>query len=101
MNNNFKKLYLFGVGIALVIGLHLLVISNVIKLLGIVFTVAVVLLEIVLAFSLYSPLADYFNNKEATVYFKRGLARYQQGDNQGAIENYNQVLRLNPNLTNA
>jgi tetratricopeptide (TPR) repeat protein len=90
MNNNFKNLYLFGVGIALFIGLHLLGISN-----------AIVVLVLFLAFLLYLTQTGYFNNQEARSYFYRGNARYQQGDNQGAIENYNQALQLDPNMADA
>ncbi len=38
------------------------------------------------------------NPNLAKAFFNRGVARSRLGDNQGAIEDYNQAIRLNPNL---
>jgi tetratricopeptide (TPR) repeat protein len=35
---------------------------------------------------------------KSIVYINRGLACYKRGDNQRAIDNYNQAIRLNPNF---
>jgi len=38
---------------------------------------------------------------DAIAYYNRGLARYKLGDKQGAIDNYNHGLNINPNFPQA
>ena len=97
MNNILKTLYIAGIGIALSVGFHLLVNSEVIALLGIVPTFILLFLVIGFIFSLYLILVNDWNNKQPKIYNYRGNARYKQGDNQGAIEDYNQAILLDPN----
>ena len=48
-----------------------------------------------------NPTARLSNPQSAKDYYARGLARFEQDDFQGAIENYTQALRLDPNFSNA
>ena len=38
-----------------------------------------------------------YKNKDADYYINSGVARYNSGDKQGAIDDYNQALKINPN----
>ncbi|MBO1051646.1 MULTISPECIES: tetratricopeptide repeat protein [Nostocales] len=38
------------------------------------------------------------NSQDPKFYIKRGEARFESGDIKGAIEDFNQALRLNPNI---
>jgi tetratricopeptide (TPR) repeat protein len=38
---------------------------------------------------------------DVNAYYNRGVNRYKLGDNQGAIADYDQVIRMNPNYAKA
>ena len=54
------------------------------------------------AFTVNSPLisptiiADNANSSQADEYFNQGVSLYKSGNKQGAIEKFNQSLKLNP-----
>jgi tetratricopeptide (TPR) repeat protein len=41
-----------------------------------------------------------FDRNDAEAYSWRGLAKYDLGDKQGAIEDHREAIRLDPNLGN-
>ncbi|MEH2338157.1 tetratricopeptide repeat protein [Nostoc sp.] len=47
-------------------------------------------------FPIFSKKHTFYKDKDADAYSNRGLARYKLGDNQGAIDDYNQALKINP-----
>jgi tetratricopeptide (TPR) repeat protein len=49
-------------------------------------------------YSIKSSLLAQSNLKEAIIYFHRGINRHTSGDIKGAIEEYNQALKLRPNF---
>jgi tetratricopeptide (TPR) repeat protein len=49
-------------------------------------------------FTIKSSLLAQSNLKDAIVYFHRGINRHTSGDIKGAIEEYNEALRLHPNF---
>ncbi len=92
MNSIVKTLFRLGIGIALAVGLHRLINSSAIASLPIVPKVGILILGIIFAFCLYWIL----DNLNTLAYINRGDACANRGDYQGAIENYNQAIRLNP-----
>ena len=48
-----------------------------------------------------NPTARLSNPQTAKDYYARGISRFDEDDFQGAVENYNQALRLAPNFSDA
>ena len=48
-----------------------------------------------------SPNTDKGSPKDGEDYTNRGVDKYKSGDKQGAIADYNEAIRLNPNLAQA
>ncbi|MFN9400790.1 MAG: tetratricopeptide repeat protein, partial [Dolichospermum sp.] len=42
-----------------------------------------------------------FNPNLALAYYNRGVVRYELGDKQGTIDDYNQAIKFNPNYADA
>ncbi|MFN7660330.1 MAG: tetratricopeptide repeat protein, partial [Dolichospermum sp.] len=49
-------------------------------------------------FRIKSSLLAQVDKKEAIIYFHRGINRHTSGDIKGAIEEYNQALKLRPDF---